>query len=297
MIVLGTLALDTIKCPAGRRKEILGGSVAHFAMSARLFSPLDLVAVVGEDFPKKYITFLDKKGINLESIAIGKGRTFRWEAEYKDDLNCAITLSTELGVLARFKPKITRRQRFTENVFLANVDPDIQRYLLSRIYKPKLVGLDTMNYWIRHKRKSLLKLLKSVDIFLANDEEARTLSCEPNLIKAARALKAKGPKIVVIKKGEHGVLLYSGNLKLLLPAYPSDKVIDPTGAGDTFAGGFMGYLSKVKRINQAALSQAIAFGIIVASFNIEDFGLNRSARLNFKTAKQRLDSFKKIIHF
>ncbi len=297
ILVLGTVALDNVRTPAGFKKQMLGGSAAHFSMAARLFVPVSLVAIVGKDFPEKHIHFLQAKGINLTSLIRSEGKTFQWSGEYSGDLNTAITLSTELGVLVSFKPRISEAQKDTKYVFLANVDPDIQRHLLAHMRSPRLVALDSMNYWIGHKRRSLLRLLKKVDIYVANDQEARSLSGEDNLIKAARRLRSFGPEMVLIKKGEHGVLFYSDKFIFSLPAYPADKVVDPTGAGDTFAGGFMGYLAQAKSINAQSIKKALALGTIAASFNIEDFGLNRTARLTLKDLQRRLAQFKKCIMF
>lgn len=276
---------------------MLGGSAVHFAMSARLFTDVNLVAIVGRDFPKKHIDFLRQKGVILTSLIRGKGRTFKWEGEYSGDLNTALTLNTELGVLASFKPAISEEQKKIKYIFLANIDPDIQRHLLSHLPSAKLVALDSMNYWIKHKRRALLRLLKDVDIYVANDQEARALSGETNLIKAARRLRAFGPDMILIKKGEHGVLFYGNKFVFSLPAYPTDKVVDPTGAGDTFAGGFMGYLARVKKINEGNLKKALALATVAASFNIEDFGINRTARLTIKDLKNRLTAFRKCTLF
>ena len=297
IVVLGTVALDTVKTPFGRRIHILGGSAAHFAMAARLFTNVNLVAIIGEDFPGKYIDFLHKKGIILTSLIKSQGKTFKWEGKYQGDLNTALTLNTELGVLSVFKPTVSEAQRKIKYIFLANVDPDIQRYLLERMHSPTLVGLDSMNYWIKHKRRSLLKLLKRINIYVANDQEARSLSGETNLIKAAGCLYRLGPRIVLIKKGEHGVILFTNKFIFSLPAYPIDRVVDPTGAGDTFAGGFMGYLTKVKKINAASLKKAICYGTVAASFNVEDFGLNRTARLYLTELEDRLNRFRRIVRF
>jgi sugar/nucleoside kinase (ribokinase family) len=297
IIVLGTVALDTVRTPFGMRRHILGGSAVHFAMSARLFTPVNLVAVVGEDFPQKYINFLDQKGIILASLIRSKGKTFKWEGEYAGDLNTAITLSTELGVLPTFKPKILKEQRKIKHIFLANLDPDIQSHLLTHMHSPQLVALDSMNYWIKHKRQALLRLLKKVDIYVANDQEARSLSGESNLLKAAKYLYCRGPKMILVKKGEHGALFFSDKFIFSLPAYPTDKVIDPTGAGDTFAGGFMGYLAKVNKIDRASLKNAIVYGTVAASFNVEDFGLDRTSRLTIRDLEKRLAKFRKLVIF
>jgi len=297
IIVLGTVALDTVKTPFGLKKHMLGGSAVHFAMAARLFAKVNLVAIVGKDFPEKHIDFLRQKGIILTSLIQDKGKTFRWEGEYQGDLNTALTLNTELGVLSAFTPFVSEEQKKIKYIFLANVDPDIQRHLLEKMRSPSLVGLDSMNYWIKNKRSSLLRLLKSVDIYVANDQEARALSGEHNLIKAAKCLRAYGPRMVLIKKGEHGVLFYSDKFIFSLPAYPTDKVIDPTGAGDTFAGGFMGYLTKVKKISAANIKKALVYGTIAASFNVEDFGPNRTSGLKLGDLENRLEKFKKYVLF
>jgi len=303
IIVLGTVALDSVKTPFGRRKELLGGSAAHFSMAARLFTGVNLIAIVGSDFPRKHISFLRSKGLNLSSLIMDKGKTFRWEGEYQGDLNSALTLNTQLGVLSVFKPQVSEAQRRIENIFLANVDPDIQEHLLAKMHSPKLVGLDSMNYWINTKRKELIKLLKHIDIYVANDQEARDLSGESNLIKAAKRLSSFGPKMVLIKKGEHGVLFYSRSLHassglvFSLPAYPVEKVIDPTGAGDTFAGGFMGYLVKSGRVNSSAIKKALAYGTVAASFNVEDFGLDRTSKLTRGDLERRLTKFKDCFSF
>jgi len=297
IIVLGTVALDSVKTPFGSRKELLGGSAAHFSMAARLFTKVNLVAIVGHDFAQKHITFLRSKGLNLSSLVVDRGKTFRWEGEYKGDLNSALTLNTELGVLSVFKPQISEAQRKIENIFLANVDPDIQKHLLRRMHSPKLVGLDSMNYWINTKRKELVKLLKYINIYVANDQEARSLSGESNLIKAAKGLCALGPKMVLIKKGEHGVLFYNKKFIFSLPAYPVEKVIDPTGAGDTFAGGFMGYLAQAGKINTLTIKKALAYGTVSASFNVEDFGLFRTSKLTRSDLERRLIKFKNCFLF
>jgi len=297
IVVLGTVALDSVKTPFGKRKELLGGSAAHFSMAARLFTKVNLVAIVGNDFPQKHIVFLRSKGLNLTSLIIDKGKTFRWEGEYRGDLNTALTLNTELGVLSVFKPRISEEQRKIKNIFLANVDPDIQEHLLRKMLKPKLVGLDSMNYWIHHKRKGLIRLLKHIDIYVANDQEARALSGEDNIIKAAKTLKSYGAKMVLIKKGENGVLFYSDRFIFSLPAYPVEGVVDPTGAGDTFAGGFMGYLAKTGRVNSLALKKALAYGTVAASFNVEDFGLNRTSSLKPLDLEKRIAKFKECFHF
>lgn len=296
LIALGTIALDHVRTPNGERKDLLGGSVAHFAMSARLFTKVHLVAVVGHDFPRKHLLHLERKGIDLTSVMTGKGETFRWRGEYKqEDLNTAITLETVLGVLADYDPVIAHHQKNLPNVFLANFDPDVQVKLLHLMKRPRLIGLDSMNLWINHKKKSLLNLMTMVDLFVANDAEARALTGESNLIKAAKALRRFGPKLIVVKKGEHGVLFYSDKLMFSFPAYPVEHVVDPTGAGDTFAGGLMGYLSSVKQLNEASLKKAVVYGTTIASFNVEGFGMDVTETLTLAKVNQRLKKLLKFI--
>jgi sugar/nucleoside kinase (ribokinase family) len=276
---------------------MLGGSAVHFAMSARLFTRVSLVAVVGQDFPAAHLDFLRRKGVILSSLRSAEGKTFRWEGEYRGDQNYAITRKTELGVLSAFKPSVAGQDRKTACLFLANVDPDIQMHLLGQMRGLRLVGLDSMNFWIQHKRPSLLKALGRVDIYVANDQEARDLTQETNLFKAARSLRRLGPKMVLVKKGEHGLLFYSDRFRFVLPAYPVEEVIDPTGAGDTFAGAFMGYLARAKRISRAQLRQALALGTVAASFNVEAFGVEATSRLDMGKLAKRLRTFRDIVQF
>ncbi len=289
LIALGTIALDNIKTDAGVRCNLLGGSATHFAMSARLFTKVHLVGIVGHDFPVRYIRFLHRKGIDLTSVTTHHEKTFRWAGEYKKaDYNNAITLATELGVLLNYAPRIADHQRHIPHVFLANIDPDIQMQLLNMLGHPRLIGLDSMNLWIQRKKKSLLRLMKKVDLFVANDGEARSLSGENNLIRAARRLRRLGPELIVIKKGEHGVLFYCDRFMFSFPAYPIERVIDPTGAGDTFAGGLLGYLSRTRRQGVKELKKAVLYATTVASFNVEGFGMSRTSTLTLAQVNQRM---------
>jgi sugar/nucleoside kinase (ribokinase family) len=297
VIVLGTVATDTLKTPFGLRKDVLGGSAVHFSISARLFTPVNIVAAIGEDFPHKYISFLNSKKIILDALIVQKGKSFHWEGEYEGDLNTAITKKTELGVMLDFRPVITPAQKNIKYIFLANIDPRTQYDFLDKFRAPKLVVMDTMNFWINTQRKALLKMLKRVDIFVANDQEARSLTGENNLIKAAKKLSGLGPKMVLVKKGEHGVIFYSSKFVLSLPAYPCENVIDPTGAGDTFAGGFMGYLARAGKLDALSIKRALAYGTVAASFNIEDFGLVRTAKLGPRDLDARFKKFKKLVCF
>ncbi|MFH1361020.1 MAG: PfkB family carbohydrate kinase [Candidatus Omnitrophota bacterium] len=295
LVALGTIALDDIKTPSGIKRDMLGGSAAHFAMAARLFTKVHLVGVVGEDFPKKHIHFLRKKKIDLTSVCQTCGKTFHWKGEYKKhDLNVALTLATELGVLANFKPHVSKGQHDIPYIFLANIDPDMQMELLEKMRKPQLVGLDSMNLWIKIKKKSLVKLMKRVDLFVANDAEARQLTGEHNLIKATKRLRTMGPQWIVIKKGEHGLLFFCDRFLFSFPAYPLEHVVDPTGAGDTFAGGLMGYLSKIGRTTPQDLKKALLYATTMASFNVQGFGLTKTAQLTLPRVNQRM---KKLIQF
>ena len=296
LIVLGTVALDDLKTPAGEKKNILGGSAAHFSMSARLFTDVYLVSIVGEDFPHEHVQFLRERDIDLTSMIDRQGKTFHWRGEYKDeDFNTAITLSTELGVLANYAPQVAYFQRNIPHVFLANFDPDVQTQFLSLMNQPEFVGLDSMNLWINTKKKSLLNLMKKVHLFVANDAEARALSGESNLIKAAKALRTLGPQFIVIKKGEHGLLVYSDRFIFSFPAFPIEYVVDPTGAGDTFAGGLMGYLSKAEKINEKTLREAALYAATLASFNVEGFGTEKTAALTLPLVRNRMKKLKKYM--
>ena len=296
LITLGTVALDNIKTASGIKSQLMGGSAAHFAMSASLFTEVHLVSVIGKDFPAGHIQLLRRKGINLDSVVKQEGKTFQWHGEYKKgDYNKAITHSTELGVLANYEPHVTSAQRNIPNVFLANLGPDVQMKFLKMMRNPKFVGLDSMNLWINTMRQAVLDIMREVDLFVLNDGEAGLLTGETNLIKAAKQLRQMGPTLVVIKKGEHGVLVYSDRFMCMFPAYPVEKVIDPTGAGDTFAGGLMGYLSTQKKINEAALRKAVIYATTIASFNVEGFGAARTIPLTMPQVNERMSKLKKFI--
>ncbi len=296
LLVVGSIALDSIKTPFGKVDEALGGSAVYFSCAATFFNSARLVGVVGADFPKKYIELLRRRGVDVAGLKIDGGKTFRWKGEYGFDLNTARTIYTHLNVFADFKPEIPAQYRDSDNVFLANIDPSLQLDVLKQVDEPRLIACDTMNYWIENKPKELKKLLKHVDIFFANDKEAREFSGEINLLKAARYIFSCVPKIAIIKKGEHGVLCISKDFIFSYPAYILEDAFDPTGAGDTFAGGFMGYLSKAKRINEAVLRKGCAYGTILASFAVEDFSVNRILKLKDKDIRDRYKKFKMLMH-
>jgi sugar/nucleoside kinase (ribokinase family) len=298
LIVMGTVALDSIKTPYGEKKDILGGSASHFSMSSRHFTQVNLAAVVGKDFPEKHLKFLKNKKINIDSLSVEDGCTFRWSGEYQNhDLNSAQTLSTELGVIQNCVPALDPKQKHIKNVFLANYDPDIQYEFLTQVSKPEFVGMDTMNLWINIKKDSLTKLIKKVDMIILNDAEAKAYTGEKNLLKAAKCLVALGPKMVIIKKGEHGGIFYSKNHIFALPAYPLEEVVDPTGAGDTFAGGVMGYIAKAKKIDAKTLIKAVSYGTIFSSFNVQGFGMEKTMDLNLDKVHKRMKIFKEFFRF
>ena len=296
LIVFGTVVIDNIKTDSGDKKGVLGGSAMHFSMSARFFNKVHIASVVGKNFPAKHKKFLQDRDIDTSSILENEGKTFEWDGEYKsDDFNTAITLNTELGVLADYSPSIEDKQKNISNVFLANFDPDLQLEFLSLMKDPQFVGLDSMNLWIEHKQDSLKKLLKKVDFFVANDAEACSLTGEKNIILAAKALRKMGPKFIIVKKGEHGALAMSDEFFFCFPAYPIEKVVDPTGAGDTFAGGVMGYLSKAKTINENAWRRAVVYGSVLASFNVQGFGPAKTSSLNKEDLEERRKEYERFI--
>ncbi len=297
LLVVGSIAFDSVKTPFGAADDVLGGSATYFSTAASYFTSVKLVAVVGDDFPDKHVNFLKSRKIDVSGLQRSKGQTFRWKGEYGFDLNEAKTLDTQLNVFETFKPKIPDAYRSSDVVFLANIDPVLQREVLHQIDKPKLVACDTMNFWIGGKRDELIKTLAEVDILLINEAEARELACEPNLVKAARAIQAMGPKTLIVKRGEYGSVMFNSGGVFSAPAYPLEAVFDPTGAGDSFAGGFMGYLDNVRNFDEASLRQAIIFGSVMASFNVEDFSLNRMRSLDYKEIEGRYREFRKITSF
>jgi len=297
LLVVGTVALDSVKTPFGNVDNALGGSATYFSTSASYFTDVRLVAVIGEDFPKEHISFLKSRNVDVRGLEVQKGETFRWKGEYGFDLNEARTLATDLNVLATFKPTIIDDYKKTEVVFLANIDPDIQLDVLRQVKRPKLVACDTMNYWISSKLDALKRTLKEVDLLTINEAEIRQLAGESSLVKAARAVQAMGPKTIVVKQGSYGALMFSGHSVFSAPAYPLENVFDPTGAGDTFAGGFMGYLANTQNFSEASMRQAVVFGSVMASLNVESFSLDRLRSLDYKEIEARYREFKKLTHF
>jgi sugar/nucleoside kinase (ribokinase family) len=295
LLVTGTLALDNVRTPFGEVTDALGGSATFFAYAASFFADVRLAAVVGPDFPKEHLDLLAGRGVDLAGVQVADGPTFRWTGEYGYDLNEARTLETRLGVLADFKPDLPAPFRRCPFVFLANLDPVIQLDVLRSMERPRLAALDTMNFWIQGKRDELRTVLREVDALLINDTEARMLAEEPNLVKAARRILTWGPRIVVVKRGEYGALMVTERRFFFVPAYPLESVFDPTGAGDTFAGGFMGVLAGEGATDDQALRRAIVYGSVIASFTVEDFSLNRLKRLGRAEIDERYRAFREMM--
>lgn len=290
VVVVGSVALDSVRTPFGEQGNALGGSATYFSYSASFFTDVKLVGVVGEDFPKEHVELLKKKKIDLSGLQVEKGRTFRWSGYYEYNLNDAKTLETHLNVFEQFRPKLPDTYKDVDCVFLANIDPDLQLDVLRQVNKPKLVAADTMNLWISTKKARLLELMKQIDILILNDGEARQLTGSPSLIKSGRLIRSWGPKFVVIKKGEHGALLFSKDKFYAAPAYPLEEVYDPTGAGDTFAGGFVGYLNKMgNSLDEKVLHEAIFYGTVMASFNVENFSLERLKTVHTQDIERRVN--------
>lgn len=298
LVVVGSVALDTVKTPFGRVAEALGGSATYFSYAASFFAPVRVVAAVGEDFPAEHLRLLERRGVDLSGLRVTPGkRTFRWTGEYGFDLNEARTLETQLNVFAEFQPTLSPTHRRAPFLFLANIDPMLQLKVLEQMEQPDLTALDTMNFWIDGKRDALLRVLARVDIVLINDAEARMLAREPNLVKAARVIAGMGPRAVVIKRGEYGALMLLNGEFFFTPAYPLESVFDPTGAGDTFAGGFMGYLAARGLTDGPALRRAIVHGAVMASFTVEEFSLDRLKRLDPGEIERRYATFQTMVAF
>src|SRR5215210_2337527 len=296
LLVVGSVAYDAVETPFGKCDKMLGGSASHFSISASFFTNVSIVAVVGGDFTDHEV--FESRGIGTRDLErIPDGKTFRWEGRYDYDLNVAHTLETQLNVFADFRPKLSEESKASRLLFLGNIQPDLQRGVREQMPNAELVALDTMNLWIEHTRDSLVRTIKGVDVVIINDAEARQLTGIPNLIKAAREILSWGPKALIVKRGEYGAALFTADSYFAIPAYPLESVFDPTGAGDTFAGGFMGYLASQNKLDDAAMRRAMIFGSVMASFNVEEFGTARVERLTHDEINQRFRAFKQMTHF
>ncbi len=297
ILVVGSVAFDSVETPFGRGDDVLGGSATYFSTSASFFAGVQLVAVVGDDFPEEPKEFLSSRGVDLAGLQTRPGETFRWKGRYGYDLNEAQTLETHLNVFETFHPQLPESYRKAEYVFLANIDPELQLEVLNQVERPKLIACDTMNFWIEGKREALVRTLGHVDILVINEAEVRQLADEANLVKASRAVLAMGPKTLVVKRGEYGVLVFTEHSIFSAPAYPLEEVFDPTGAGDTFAGGFMGYLAATNNLSDETIRKATVFGSVMASFTVEDFSLNRLRKLSWSEVEDRFRRFQTLTAF
>lgn len=299
ILIVGSVALDSVETPAGKVERALGGAATYSSVAASFFSPVRLVGVVGEDFPKEHIAYLASRGIDTTGIqTIPGGKTFHWAGSYEGDMNQANTLATELNVFQDFRPELPESYKSSEYVFLANIDPALQLQVLEQTASRRLAACDTMNFWITGKRDELVEVLKRVDVSFINDAEIRMLTGETNLARAAAKVHEMGPKYVIVKKGEHGAVMYCNESMCFMAAsYPLAEITDPTGAGDSFAGGFMGHLARTGDLSEANLRRAVIYGSTLASFNVQDFSLNSFKRLTREEIDQRYEEFRRIVHF
>jgi sugar/nucleoside kinase (ribokinase family) len=297
LLVVGSVALDSVETPFGRRDDVLGGSGTYFAAAASLLTRVSVVGVVGDDFPFGELEFLRRRGVDLDGMEKVRGKTFRWRGRYGFDLNIAETLETHLNVFEHFSPALGPQARKAVRIFLGNIDPELQIRVLDQVERPRLVCADTMNYWISSRRALLQKLLPRVDVLMVNDSEVRQLAGESNVLKAAQAAQRMGAKSVVVKRGEYGALLITAEHRFFAPAFPLADVVDPTGAGDSFAGGFLGLLDRLDSGEPAALRQATVIGCTIASFTVERFSLDRLRDLTLAEVRQRFDAFRQLVHF
>ncbi len=306
ILAVGSVALDDVETPFGRVNRALGGSAVHFSASASIFAPVQMVGVVGEDYPMDRLAFLRERGVDLSGIEVAEGESFRWAGRYTHDLATAHTLETRLGVFADFHPVIPEAFRAPDILFLGNIDPRLQLEVLEKVERPRIVACDTMNYWIEGSRADLLRVLARVDVLLVNEAEVRQLAGDPNLFRAARWVREQGPQRLVVKKGEHGAVLFDGDEVFFVPGFPLEDVFDPTGAGDAFAGGFLGYLagngedrdeSRAGGIAPRTLRNALVHGSVLGSFAVEDFSVGRLSTVTRDEIAARVRAFRTMTHF
>ena len=297
ILVVGSVALDSIETPFGQVTDAVGGSAVHFSAAATLFAPVQVVGVVGEDYPSEKLAFLEKRGVDLSGVERVPGESFRWAGRYAYDLSSRETLDTRLGVFADFHPRIPPSFRSPELLFLGNIDPDLQLEVLDQVDRPRLTACDTMNYWIDNNRPGLMELLGRIDVLMINDEEVRQLAGQANLVSASRWIQEQGPSHVVVKKGEHGAVLFIDEDIFLVPGYPLEDLNDPTGAGDSFAGGFLGFLHGIKDLSRGTLRRAAVFGSALGSFSVENFGVKRLAGLNREEVAERVRELRRMTEF
>ncbi|MEO7822873.1 MAG: PfkB family carbohydrate kinase [Gemmatimonadaceae bacterium] len=297
VLVVGSVALDSVETPFGKAEDVLGGSATFFAASASHLTKVSVVGIVGSDFPVENLEPLRKRGVDFSGLEHADGPSFRWRGRYRHDLNSAETLETHLGVFSHFSPKIPDSLRSRQFVFLANIDPRLQLEVLKQVKKPKLVACDTMNFWIQSRRPDIIELLKHVDLVTLNDGEARQLTEKSNLVQAAQWILARGPRHVIIKKGEHGAFMFTSNSIFFAPAFPLENVFDPTGAGDAFAGGFIGYLAASGDLSEANMRRAVICGSVMGSFAVERFSIDRLMTVTRPEIDQRMSEMRRLVTF
>lgn len=297
LLVVGSIALDSVMTPFGETADDPGGSALFFAAAASILQPVQVVGVVGDDYPWPALERLAQRGVDLSGVERARGESFRWKGKYSYDLSSRETLETRLGVFAGFQPKIPAAFRTARYVFLGNIDPELQLGVLDQVTEPKLVACDTMNYWIQSKRDVLLELLRHIDMIIVNDTEARELSGEWNIYRATRWLLTRGPRLAVVKQGEHGAILMSPDGTFKVPAYPLEEVFDPTGAGDAFAGGVMASLARADDLSEPCLRRAMVYGGAMGSFAVEQFGIRRFADVTAGDVEARVRAFRDLVHF
>ena len=297
VLVVGSVALDSVETPFGKADDVLGGSANFFSASASLLTKVSVVGVIGSDYPVEKLEPLRKRGVDYSGLEKAEGQSFRWRGRYRHDLNSAETLETHLGVFSHFSPKIPDKLRDSPFVFLANIDPRLQLDVLEQVKTPKLVACDTMNFWIQSRRPDLLKLLSRVDLVTLNDAEARQLTEKFNLVQAAQWIMGRGPRHVIIKKGEHGAFMFTENSIFFAPAFPLESVFDPTGAGDSFSGGFIGYLSATGDLSEANMRRAVIYGSVMGSFAVEKFSIDRLLTVTRAEIDQRVRDMRRLVTF
>ncbi|MCF7792639.1 MAG: sugar kinase [Candidatus Cloacimonetes bacterium] len=296
LVIVGSVALDAVKTPYGQVDRVLGGSAVYASMAARYFCRPGIVGVVGEDFPAEYLKLIKDQEIDTSGLQTRKGKTFFWKGNY-NNMNCAETLDTQLNVFADFDPIIPQEYRKTKYIFLGNIDPVLQLEVLQQVENPDLTAMDTMNFWINGKRSELLEVIKKIDVLFINEDELRMLTVEKNILKAAKEALEYGPQLIVCKRGEYGAFVFGEDFLFYCPAYPIFDVIDPTGAGDSFAGGFLGYLAQAGKIDKESFKKAMQLGTITASFCVEDFSLNKLSKIELKKIEARAGSLQKYVSF
>ncbi len=297
LLVVGTVGIDVIETPYAAAHDVLGGSATYFSYVASFFTRVHLVSIVGADFPEEFRELLENRGIDLSGVeVVADGKTFRWRGRYFEDMNRRETLEVHLNVMERFSPRLSDEHASVPYVFLANASPKLQLQTLDQLREPRLVVADTMDFWIQSQHDELLELLRRIDGLVLNDQEAQLLSGENHIVRAARVIQQMGPRFVVLKKGEHGALFFDGDATYVLPAFPTPDVVDPTGAGDSFAGGFMGYLAaNSEAVSAQSLKQAMAYGIVAASFTVEGFSLERLVQIDRVAIEERMERFRQMV--